>query len=100
MHFRKRRAALLVCCVFLLCLLLSSVFILQISGHVCCGEQCRICALIIKTVKSIFDARILTCIFTVMFMRHVIRPFGSKTLYVFPDAFFRTLISLKTRIND
>lgn len=95
----KRGIVLLMCAVFMLTLLFSSVYIVRAANHVCAGECCLVCSIIARVEAMLHGIVILIAAVLALSLAAAEQAYGAvceKRL----AAACRTLVNWKIRLND
>ena len=95
----KRICALLICGLFVLTLLFSSVYIVRAANHCCCGVCCLVCSVIAHVEEMLHGLVILLPMLAAMAVLAAAWMGGDGRENRAPYA-FRTLVQWKIRLND
>jgi len=99
MQHRKRMTALLLCAGLVLSLVVSSAFIVCVSGHACSGKRCRTCELVAEKMALLSSFVLLGIAGQVLFMTLPARRPG-WVRNADAHEICRTLVGWKVRLND
>lgn len=99
MSCQKRISAGLLCVIFILAMLLSSVFIIHEAGHDCTGEDCPICQAIVMNSQLLrligVAILVLASLLGILRTKHA---WAGTLGFSLPAS--RTLVSWKIRLNN
>ena len=99
MRIGKRVFACLICGLFVLTLLVSSVCIVRASGHICCGQRCLVCSVVARAEKLLHGLVLLLMVFLALAALHFAQAWNWKAENHRLRA-FGTLVNWKIRLND
>ena len=98
MRTGKRILTCMICVLFVLTLLVSSVCIVRASGHACCGYRCLVCNLIAQVGKLLHGLTLLLTAALTMAALHIAHAVWEVEQR--QDRAYCTLVRWKIRLND
>ena len=99
MRTGKRILICLICAVFAVTLLVSSICIVRASGHICCGQRCLVCSVIARVEEMLRALALLMPGVLALLAFCTVQPWlGKDEGLRFPA--YCTLVNWKIRLND
>ncbi|MBQ9301092.1 MAG: hypothetical protein IJ214_11355 [Clostridia bacterium] len=99
MRTGKRVFIYLICGLFVLTLLVSSVCIVRASGHICCGQRCLVCSVVARVEELLHGLFLLLPAVLALAAVHIARVWSWKAKDYRLRAYC-TLVNWKIRLND
>ena len=99
MRMMKRVCVLMICGLFVITLLFSSICIVRAANHICCGQCCLVCSIIARVEEMLHGLVLLLPGLLALALLCAARAFGGVCEGYRPRA-FGTLVRWKIRLND